>query len=452
VIAREHDFRSWTELKRYVAWKQTDRAERLKTWLAWAYEGNARERRLATRMLREEPDFFAGDAWLACAFGDEASLRAALARDAGWASRPGGPLLMPPLVAVTHSRLIEEGLAPAFLACARLLLQHGADVDAAWIDPRWPDSPLSVLYGAAGRTHHAGMTELLLQAGANPDDNESLYHSLESGDDTCMRLLLQAGVRVTGTNAIGRVLDYDRLGALQLLLQHGGDARERPWIHHAILRGRSIEHVRTLVEAGADLRAENSEGISLFRWAQMRGRVDVVDLLRGAGIDEPLTQEEQFVAACTRGDEAVARVIRDRVPDIVARLSEAQLRALPELAAVGDRRAVRTMLALGWPLEVKAEWDATALNLAVFQGDAEIARLLLDSGADWRTKHGFGNNVLGTLSFASQAEDTAEQAPSDYRGCAQVLLEHGVPLTALQRYTFSAEVTEYLDAFAAEDD
>ena len=57
---------------------------------------------------------------------------------------------------------------------------------------------------------------------------------------------------------------------------------------------------------------------------------------------------------------------------------------------------------LGWPREVKAAWDATALNLAVYRGDAQMAELLLESGADWQTRHGYGSNVVGTLSYASQ--------------------------------------------------
>jgi ankyrin repeat protein len=216
------------------------------------------------------------------------------------------------------------------------------------------------------------MTKLLLEAGANPDDNESIYHSIESRDSTCTRLLLDAGAKVAGTNAIARLLDYGKLDDLKLMLRLGGDAKEHPWIHHAILRGRSLDHIRVLVAAGADLRATNHGGISLYRWAQMFGRVDVVELLREAGIEETLTDEEQFVAACTRRDEAAARALLKQEPDIVSRLSPRQLQTLPELADVGDLRAVEITLDLGWPRETKVAWDATALNLSVYRGDARM--------------------------------------------------------------------------------
>ena len=64
VVAREYGFSSWTELKRYVEWKREEKdathGARLKSWSDWVYEGTRRERRLAVRMLAEEPGFSRG--------------------------------------------------------------------------------------------------------------------------------------------------------------------------------------------------------------------------------------------------------------------------------------------------------------------------------------------------------------------------------------------------------
>ncbi|MBV8830146.1 MAG: hypothetical protein JO108_13040 [Acidobacteriaceae bacterium] len=422
-----------------------EHAPHLEQWLEWTYEGNARERRLAVETLAGNPDLLNEDPWLACAVGDISVIRKALSADAGWANRPGGPLGMPPLVAVTHSMLIlEPEFGESILHSARFLLAHGADVNCSWTNPKWPDSPLSALYGAAGRTHHELMLKILLDAGADPNDNESLYHSLESRGSTCTRLLLDRGARVDGTNAIARAIDYGKLEDLQLMLQHDGVARERPWIHHAILRGRPFEYVTTLVRAGADLRANDRDGNSLYRYAQVHGRSDVVEILHAAGIEEPLTEEEQFVAACARGDYASARHIREALPDIFSRLTCRQLQALPEQAGTGNERAVRTMLGLGWPVDIKAAWSATALNLAVYRGDASMVHRLLDSGADWRIEHGFGDNVWGTLAHASRDDIEDPSAPRNYLGCAKALIAHNVP-TPDRKYKFSDELDAYLE-------
>jgi hypothetical protein len=111
---------------------------------------------------------------------------------------------------------------------------------------------------------------------------------------------------------------------------------------------------------------------------------------------------------------------------------------------VGNLAAVNAMIAVGWPLEVKAAWQATALNIAVIRGDAAMAEVLLKAGADWRTEHGFKDNVVGTLAWASLHGPEGAGAPGDLLGCARVLVEGGVPLAEFQRLEYSEEVSQYL--------
>jgi hypothetical protein len=474
VLAREFGFKSWLDLRNAVEWKRSDRAQRLKTWFGWAYGSRPSEYRYALRILREEPSLFASsapansgqieDPALVLATGDATALAAILARQglqastsqaSIWVNQPISPLQMLPLIAATHSQLIRD---PAFeaglLSCASILLEHGANPNATWTNPEFPDWPLSALFGAAGFTHNPAMTRLLLAAGASPDDNESLYHSVEAPDPACTHLLLQAGARVVGTNTIARVLDYDKLDLLKLIIQYGLAQPARPLIRHeiahAILRGRSIDHIRALLDAGAktgvDLHATDHDGVSLYRYAQLHGRGDVLELLRQAGVTEPLLSiEDQFIAACAQADEPACRQILEQNPEIFTRLTPKQLEALPELAAVGNQPAVRAMLALGWPLEVKTGWGATALNHAVYRGDAEMTALLLAAGADWRTRHNFNDNVIGTLAFASKDSDSKDTDPGDFVACSRLLLASGVPLPAFEGYYFSPEVEDYLD-------
>jgi hypothetical protein len=145
-----------------------------------------------------------GTFWEACAAGDEKAVRAALAEDSSWANRPD-ERGMPPLVHATFSpRLRDPASAAAVRDCVGVLLDAGADPNGSWTNEC---GPLSALYGAAGMHHDPALTEVLLAAGATPNDNESLYHSLETGDDHCLLLLLRAGAVITGTNAFFRVLD-----------------------------------------------------------------------------------------------------------------------------------------------------------------------------------------------------------------------------------------------------
>jgi ankyrin repeat protein len=477
-IAREYDFASWADLRTFVAARAARPADRdapLLAWLRLVYGGDIsggenRERpQVAARMLADAPTLLGDDPALACAVGDDAPIRRAAARDPTWVNAPGGPLTLPPLVAVTHSSLVR---LPEFRdrlhACARLLLALGADPDQS-VGNRWPPASLatpseldmlSALYGAAGRNYDPVLTKLLLDAGATPNDGESLYHALESRE--CTRLLLEAGAKVTGSNALYRVLDLDDVEALRLLLTHDADPNERPtsqptsdWgspLLWAIRRRRSPAHIAALLEAGADAQAKTPDGASAYVLALRFALPEVAALLSTGASDLP--DAEQFIAACAAGDDARARSVQARRPDLPGALSPTQLRLLPELAAQGCNAAVMTMVRLGWPITTTGgDWHASALNHAIFRGDATLTRFLLEHGARWTEKHGFGDDASGTLSWASQNQPVAD---GDWLGCAAALVAHGMPkaepdaqsadsvLVAGRRKWFSDEVREFL--------
>ena len=456
-VAREHGFASWSELSGYVEACQRLAADpetsRLH-WLALVYAGDVAggthraQPALARRLLDERPELPGNDPWMACAIGDLAALREATHTDPGWLQRAGGPLGLPPLVAVTHSCLLRlPEFAEPLRACARWLLDAGAD-PLQTVGNRWPPASLqapseterlSALYGAAGQNHDAQLTQMLLQAGAYPNDGESLYHSLEGtpASRECTRLLLQAGARAEGSNALFRVLDLDDVQALRLLLDHGADPNEdngqgewgRPLLW-AIRRLRSPAHVQALLDAGADPATRTPQGLGAARLARRFGLADVAVLLEQATGAEPATPEEQFVAACAMGDRARAGGLLASHPGLLQGLSHEQLRMLPELAALGRMEAVRCMVELGWPIAARGgDWDASALNQAVFRGDAAMARFLLEHGAQWTERHAYGDNCAGTLCWASlNRPESTEPGGGDWLGCAQALLDHGMPM------------------------
>ena len=461
VIAREYGLPTWTNLKNNVDWRNSRRSQAredaVPLWLHMVYghENDRPQPVLAAERLAERPDLGKGDLFLACAIGDESAVRQAIDADLACVNRishpwpcPGckRPLAMPPLVAVTHSSLL--GL-PEFRdrlhRCARLLIEAGADPNQSYKDGEYS---LSALFGAAGKNHDPELTRVLLSAGANPNDGESLYHSMETLDMTCARLLLDAGARVEGSNALHHKLDHDDLEGFRLLLAYTNDPDDstsgigRPLIW-AIRRCRSRAHFEALLAAGADPHVTNGDGVSAYRFALQQGLPEVAELLQQAGASEPLSLEDQFVAACGRADEAEARRILALRPDLIRGLSEAQLRQLPNLTEAGSHDAVKLMVRLGWPIATPGgDWKASALNLAVFQGNPELTRFLLEHGASWTEPHGFGDNVNGTLSWASRNLDPAA---GDWVGCAQALVEFGMPVLEI-----NGEYSEPVAAFLAE--
>ncbi|HTC50436.1 MAG TPA: hypothetical protein VK700_00710 [Steroidobacteraceae bacterium] len=403
-------------------------------WLRLVYAGESAgghgvaQPTLAVQWLEDDPGLLDQDPYLACAVGDLDILRRTLADDPGWANRAGGPLKLPPLVAVTHSSLSRlPQWQQQMLACAGLLLAAGAD-------PNQSIGSLSALYGAVGQNANLEMARLLLGAGANPDDGECLYHSLPNTAIT--RLLLEAGVPIGPNNALYHAFDFSDPTPLMLLLQFGADANQpapgppTSWfgtpLLWAIRRRVSMAHYEALLSAGADTRAHTPGGISTFQLARRYGLPRLAQLLvRWGAADDPGSVQERLLGACGCELEAEARELLRQAPDLIRSLSATELALLPELVAAGAHGAARLMVNLGWPLGAQgADWNATALNLAVFQGDVALSRFLLEHGASWTETHGYGSNVCGTLAWACQNRPVPQ---GDWPGCAQLLLEYGMP-------------------------
>jgi ankyrin repeat protein len=454
-LAREYGLPDWSALKNNVDWRNTRfsaaREHAVPYWLhaVYGHQEDQPKPEAAGRILAENPGFVQNDLFLACAAGEESVVREAIAADptcvnrtpAGWRC-PGCKkmIAMPPLVAVTHSTLLQlPEYRDRLRRCARMLLDAGADPNQSYMEG---DHPLSALYGASGKNHDAEITKMLLDAGANPNDGESLYHSIESLDPTCTRLLLEAGADVAQAHAIAHQLDRDDIAGLKLILKYAKGVDDASFLW-AIRRARSREHVELLLAAGANPRAKTKDGIGAYRYALQFGLRDVAELLASVGAGETLTLEDQFVAACARADGAEARRILFEQPNIIALLSELQLRQLPELMEARNKPAVRLMVELGWPIAVQGgDWKASALNLAVYQGDPEMTRFLLEHGSNWAEEHGFGDNANGTLSWASR-----NQPPEcgDWVGCARTLVDHGMPILELDGQ-YSEEVEQFLAA------
>jgi hypothetical protein len=396
-VAREHGFPSWTDLQLFVHARRAladDPNLAVRRWLSMVYAGdvaggnNASRPAVAERLLFENPALLGDDPYLAFAVGDEAGLRRATLVDPAWVHREGGPLRLPPLVAVTHSGLASRpGFRERLRACATFLLSAGASSNQS-TGNRWPPASLEA----------PSATE------PPPGPPASDWGS-------------------------------------PLL-----------W---AIRRRRSTAHIEALLAAGAKADARTPDGVAARMIALRFGQADVAGLLERAGAGlEPLAVDEAFVAACARGDAASARAIQQAHPGVIDALDDARLRLLPELAAQGCVAAVKAMVTCGWPLETRGgDIDGSALNHAVFRGDAALTRYLLEHGADWRTLHGFGDNACGSLSWASLNQPVEG---GDWVGCAMALCAHGLPrarrdpngsdvvLIGEKRYRFADDVTDAL--------
>jgi ankyrin repeat protein len=384
VLAREHGYPSWPAL---VASHEAS-AE------AFVLAATGRQRTRAEAMLAARPGI-AGDPW------------AALTLGRGWRgdpNEPGGPRGWAPILYVCHSCFPS-------VALARELLRRGADPNASFENEY---GSMSALYGAAGVAHDPELTRVLLDAGADPNDNESLYHATESASTACLELLLAHGAEPRGTNALAHALDDERLDHVRLLLEAGADPNEHAHVAHAVRRGRGPELVRLLAEHGADLDRPGGEtwrgNVPLrtpYRHARLRARDDVAETLAELGASTDVDPADAAVEALARGE-------RPTTP-------------LPETFDV-DQQEVIVLAALGGHVEavvdavgpdfrgvVGGSPEGSLLQHAAWVGDAALVERLL----------GLGAAPEGGLGWAAHGSRNHRASGRDYVAVAELLVAAG---------------------------
>lgn len=339
--------------------------------------------RRAEELLTQHPQLAQAGFHAALVLGDTQQVERTLAASPQLAKTKGGPENYEPLLYVCFSRYANPSRSPraaALADTARILLRHGADPNTTFIPENPHDSPLSCVYAASGLNNNPALTVALLEAGANPNDNESLYHSTEHNDLACMKLLLAHGAKPNGTNALKHILDREDSPGLHLLLEAGADpnetnAREETALHWAVWRGRSAKIIAALLDAGAHIDAKRNDGRTPYALAVLGGHTEVATTLAARGANTTLAPIDKFVAACaTATPDELDRLLATNPQLIGAPGSE---RLLPDLATTHRTASVRALLAAGTPVDARGEWGATALHWSCWKGYADIVKLLL---------------------------------------------------------------------------
>jgi ankyrin repeat protein len=448
VLAREHGFESWPKFKRHIEAMKLDFAGRVNAFLDAVASGNLPK---AQELLAQEPGIATANIYTAAALGEAATVEAMLRQNPALATAKGGTHGWEPILyaAISGFHRTSKERGDGICRAVRLLLEHGASPDTSCIDPNWPQNPFTAIYYATGRANHPALARILLEAGANPNDGESAYHSAEYRDNECLKLLMEFKVRPGKTNALKRKLDYDDLEGARLMLEYGFDPNEyNPnAVHHAIMRGRSGEFIELLAKYGADLYARTPQGLTPYEMALGLGNASAVAALERLGAAHALTPTQQFLAACAKPDEAEVRHILAEQPDIMTRVTPHEMRILADAAMFGRTDAVRVMLDAGFPLDARGDHHATPLHWAAWQGHQDTVLLLIERGAPLDVRDA---SYQGTpLGWALHGSVNSGRM-GDYPAIVDALLKAGAPaLTGeyVDRENLSPLVMEVLQRY-----
>jgi ankyrin repeat protein len=387
-IAREQGFASWPRFRAFLVESSLDSHGLVAEFIDAAL-GDARRARV---MLTRHHEIERAGLYPALVLGDVSRVEKALAEMPDLATRKGGPREWAPLLYVGFSRLGSGDPA----GTARLLLTHGADPNASYTDERWPAWPLSCLYAATGLNNNPELARALLDAGANPDDSESLYHSTEHPGLECLKLLIEYHASPTGTNALKHMLDREEIEGVRLLLAAGADpnqvnSRGETALHWAVWRGRGSEIISVLLDAGADIDARRMDGLTASALAVQTGQPSIAILLASRGANTEIAPLEPA--------------------------------PLPDLAMNRHVSAVRSQLAAGVPVDTRGEAGGTALHWACWKGYPDLVRMLLDHSASLTIEdHEFHATPCGWLSHGST---NCTDGDGDHPQVARLLLAAG---------------------------
>lgn len=177
--------------------------------------------------------------------------------------------------------LANEKLAESQRRIATMLIDAGADVNATYLYGR--EWPIPVLFYACGYHDNPALTELLIRRGADPCDQESVYHASDEGHADCLavieRLTDRKKLATECTRCLPVQLLWKRTRGIPWLLVHGADPNAihprhgRNALHAALAAGCAPATIEALLRAGADPSIKTADGKSpaqLARTSQLK--------------------------------------------------------------------------------------------------------------------------------------------------------------------------------------
>ncbi|KAJ3496601.1 hypothetical protein NLG97_g2546 [Lecanicillium saksenae] len=266
------------------------------------------------------------------------------------------------------------------------MLNHGVDVNV-------PNKSFGSALGTAASKGYTRIIRLLLDRGARAytEPMSAFAIAVSRGQEKSLVTLFDHGATLEKEDhAVQCAAEQGHGAILQLLLAHGGNpnARSRDWEKTPALisaiktqAGSGIDMVRLLLENGANANARTGENrrtaLSCCRYQEL-----VLILLEYGAEVTP----GDFIYFCRDGPLDIVKLLIDHGADANLELKSGS-RPLMAAASGGDDSIVSTLLHHGANIHACHE-GRTALDYAVMNSKIEVARILLERGAEKRLQGG----------------------------------------------------------------
>ncbi|KAI4139929.1 MAG: hypothetical protein L6R39_006038 [Caloplaca ligustica] len=242
---------------------------------------------------------------------------------------------------------------------AQLLLDKGADVNAQ-------AGRFSTALQAASSEGHYKVVQILIQKGANINIQGGKY-------DTALQAASSKGYEIV----------------VQMLLEKGADINAQGGVFSNALQAASSKGhetvVQILLEKGADVNAQGGPYSNALQAAAAGGYRNVVQILieKGADINaQGGSYGNALQAAAVRGYRNVVQILIEKGADVNAQ-GGFYGNALQAAAAVrGYRNVVQILIEKGADVNAQGGYYGNALQAALYSGHWNVARMLVENGAD----------------------------------------------------------------------
>ena len=367
----------------------------------------------ADAMRAAHPELATLDIHTAAILGDDAAVEKWLQHDATLSTATAAPFGWDALTHLCFSRYLrlDASRSDGFVRAARALLDAGADPNTGFFETDHQPAPEreSVLYGAAGVAHHEALTRLLLERGADPNDEEVPYHAPEGYELGAFRALLETR-RLNAASLATMLLrksDWHDLDGIRLALEYGASATGvskwgRSPLAHAIRSDNRTAIIDLLLDHGADPTVPEN-GRTPFVMAAWAGRVDVMDRFSRRGFIDQWNGIDGVIGAIAHGDAARVATILALAPSLIEEVREHAALLMVRFAGVGNVAGITLLLDLGIPVDAAEPTgdgyhdrapNATALHVAAWRARHELVALLIARGADVNLRDGRGRTPL----------------------------------------------------------
>ena len=283
----------------------------------------------------------------------------------------------------------------ARIEVAKFLVANGASVNVVTNDA---GTPLMQAVMAGDRE----LVDLILSGGADinaksQDGRTALHYAAVYGYREVAEFLIAKGADVNaktngGQTPLDVALLQNRAAMVEMLTAKGAEVSTLA----IAARMGDLARVKTLLEKGADINAQDNSGRTALHYAAERGFKEIVEVLlaKGANVNVGAFGSENKTAAdfaMHSNHSEIVELLFSKGADISA-LHVALMRE--------DRAKAKDLIENGADVRKRSPWGMTALHLAVGANFTDVAELLIAKGADVNAKWNWAWTPLHTAAGA----------------------------------------------------